>query len=76
MNPITPNQLEALFYMANGFTDAQAANRLNISAASFSERLHAASLKLGATSRPHAIAVAFKQGLLTAAMVVGRGNTL
>jgi DNA-binding CsgD family transcriptional regulator len=76
MNAITPNQLEALFYVANGFTDTEAAARLNIDNSSFSERIRGASLKLGATSRPHAIAMAFKQGLLTPAMVVGRGNKL
>src|SRR5438094_5031778 len=64
--PPRPSQreLELLTLMADGLTDGEIAEKLSISAKTMRSRLHAMRLKMQARTRTHAIAIAFRRGLL------------
>src|SRR5581483_9553892 len=65
--PPRPSQreLELLQLMADGLTDAEIAEKLSISAKTMRSRLHAPRMKMQARTRTHAVAIAFRRGLLT-----------
>jgi DNA-binding NarL/FixJ family response regulator len=64
--PRTPSQrgLELLQLMADGRTDNEIADALSISAKTIRSRQHALRMKMQARSRTHAVAIAFRRGLL------------
>ena len=70
--PPKPSQreLELLSLMADGYTDAEIAEKLSISAKTMRSRLHALRMKMQARTRTHVVAIAFRRGLL----VVDRRN--
>jgi DNA-binding NarL/FixJ family response regulator len=57
-------ELELLYLMADGLTDAEIAEKLSISAKTMRSRLHALRMKMQARTRTHAVAIAFRRGLL------------
>src|ERR1700758_1724035 len=57
-------ELELLTLMADGLTDAEIAEKLSISAKTMRSRLHALRMKMQARTRTHAVAIAFRRGLL------------
>ncbi len=60
----SPRERELLRMMADGLTDAEIAEQLSISAKTMRGRLHSLRIKLQARTRTHAIAIAFRRGLL------------
>ena len=64
--PPMPSQreLELLTLMADGLTDVEIAEKLSISAKTMRSRLHALRMKMQARTRTHAVAIAFRRGLL------------
>ncbi|HZR91410.1 MAG TPA: helix-turn-helix transcriptional regulator [Gaiellaceae bacterium] len=60
----SPRELELLELMADGLTDVEIAERLSISAKTMRSRLHALRMKMHARTRTHAVAIAFRRGLL------------
>ena len=62
----SPRELELLTLMADGLTDAEIAEKLSISAKTIRSRLHAVRMKMHARTRTHAVAIAFRRGLLAA----------
>ena len=64
--PPKPSQreLELLNLMADGLTDTEIAEKLSISAKTMRSRLHALRMKMQARTRTHAVAIAFRRGLL------------
>ena len=64
--PPRPSQreLELLTLMADGLTDAEIAEKLSISAKTMRSRLHTLRMKMHARTRTHAVAIAFRRGLL------------
>src|SRR5437588_297356 len=64
--PPRPSQreLDLLQLMADGLTDAEIAEKLSISAKTMRSRLHALRMKMQARTRTHAVAIAFRRGLL------------
>ena len=64
--PPKPSQreLELLYLMADGYTDAEIAEKLSISAKTMRSRLHALRMKMHARTRTHAVSIAFRRGLL------------
>ena len=64
--PPKPSQreLELLTLMADGLTDAEIAEKLSISAKTMRSRLHTLRMKMHARTRTHAVAIAFRRGLL------------
>jgi DNA-binding NarL/FixJ family response regulator len=57
-------ELELLSLMADGLTDAEIAEKLSISVKTMRSRLHALRMKMQARTRTHAVAIAFRRGLL------------
>ena len=57
-------ELQLLALMADGLTDAEIAEKLSISPKTMRSRLHALRMKLQARTRTHAVAIAFRRGLL------------
>src|SRR5438094_10678710 len=57
-------ELELLYLMADGLTDTEIAEKLSISAKTMRSRLHALRMKMQARTRTHAVAIAFRRGLL------------
>jgi DNA-binding NarL/FixJ family response regulator len=57
-------ELELLYLMADGLTDAEIAEKLGISAKTMRSRLHALRMKMQARTRTHAVAIAFRRGLI------------
>jgi DNA-binding NarL/FixJ family response regulator len=57
-------ELELLTLMADGLTDAEIAEKLSISAKTMRSRLHTLRMKMQARTRTHAVAIAFRRGLL------------
>ena len=57
-------ELELLTLMADGMTDAEIAEKLSISAKTMRSRFHAVRIKMQARTRTHAVAIAFRRGLL------------
>jgi len=72
--PPKPSQreMELLSLMADGLTDAEIAEKLSISAKTMRSRLHTLRIKMQARTRTHAVAIAFRRGLLE---VERRGTT-
>src|SRR5215471_17079322 len=64
--PPKPSQreMELLSLMADGLTDVEIAEKLSISPKTMRSRLHALRIKMQARTRTHAIAIAFRRGLL------------
>lgn len=62
---ISPGQRAALVLAANGYTSKQIATRLGTTEQAIHLRLKAAAYTLGARSRPHAVALAIRQGIIT-----------
>jgi len=63
---LTAGQLAALRLAANGMTAGQIARRLGTTETGIHLRLNQAARSMGATSRPHLVALALVRGLLTA----------
>jgi DNA-binding NarL/FixJ family response regulator len=57
-------ELDLLSLMADGLSDAEIAEKLSISAKTMRSRLHALRMKMHARNRTHAVAIAFRRGLL------------
>jgi DNA-binding NarL/FixJ family response regulator len=57
-------ELQLLALMADGLTDAEIAEKLSISPKTMRSRLHALRMKMHARTRTHAVAIAFRRGLL------------
>ncbi len=57
-------ELQLLTLMADGLTDAEIAEKLAISPKTMRSRLHALRMKMHARTRTHAVAIAFRRGLL------------
>lgn len=64
--PLTARQLEALRWIARGYTSEAAARHMGCEAGTVRDRLHIAYRRLGARSAAHAVAIALIHGLLTA----------
>ena len=62
--PLTPRQVQILQLIAEGLSNEQIANRLRLSAETVKSHVSAVHAKLGADSRAHAVAIAFRHGLL------------
>ena len=60
----TQRELQLLALMADGLTDAEIAEKLAISPKTMRSRLHALRMKMHARTRTHAVAIAFRRGLL------------
>jgi DNA-binding NarL/FixJ family response regulator len=61
---LTRRELEVLQLIADGLTSGPIAARLWLSVETVKSHVCAIHTKLGATSRAHAVAIAFRQGLL------------
>jgi DNA-binding NarL/FixJ family response regulator len=57
-------ELQLLTLMADGLTDVEIAEKLSISPKTMRSRLHALRMKMHARTRTHAVAIAFRRGLL------------
>jgi len=57
-------ELQLLTLMADGLTDTEIAEKLGISPKTMRSRLHALRMKMQARTRTHAVAIAFRRGLL------------
>ena len=68
--PVTRRQVEALTHAANGRTNAGIAARMGISENTVSGLLRKAFVKLGASDRAQAVAVALRLGLVPLEAVV------
>jgi DNA-binding CsgD family transcriptional regulator len=64
-NPLTPQQVEVLHWMAHGYTTAQAAEGMRIGEKSIRQYLTAAFDRLGANNRAHAVYLAERLGLIS-----------
>jgi DNA-binding NarL/FixJ family response regulator len=62
---LTSRELEILQLISEGLTNKQIANRLSLSAETVKSHVSAVHAKLDADSRAHAVAIAFRHGLLT-----------
>ena len=62
---LSARELEILELMSEGLSNRQIANRLWVSVETVKSHLSAVYAKLGAESRAHAVAIAFRHGLLT-----------
>ncbi len=64
--PPKPSQreLELLQLMADGLSDPEIAEKLSLSPKTIRSRQHALRMKMQARSRTHAVAIAFRRGLL------------
>jgi DNA-binding CsgD family transcriptional regulator len=62
--PLTHRELEVLELMADGLTSGAIAVRLCLSVETVKSHVAAIYKKLGAKSRPHAVGIGFRQGLL------------
>lgn len=69
MNSLTPAQLNALVLMARGLPDRLSADEMGIREEGLRSHIKKAVIKLNARNRPHAVAKAFKAGLITPAMI-------
>jgi DNA-binding CsgD family transcriptional regulator len=63
---LTPREAEVLELVAGGLPTPELARALGISPHSVESHVRKAMDKLGAANRAHAVALAFRQGLLTA----------
>lgn len=61
---LSTRELEILELISEGLTNKQIANRLWLSVETVKSHVSAVHAKLGADSRAHAVAIAFRQGLL------------
>jgi len=66
---LTGDAVQQLRLCASGLTIVQTARRLGISVAAASQRMVRIRRALGATTNPHAVAVAFDRRILTAGEV-------
>jgi DNA-binding NarL/FixJ family response regulator len=62
--PVT-REIEVLRYVAAGCGDAEIAERLGLRESFVTESIASLLRKLGARNRPHAVAIAFRRGLVT-----------
>jgi DNA-binding CsgD family transcriptional regulator len=62
--PLTPGEIEALRYAADGYTAEQTAHRLSLSRQAILTRTASARQKLGARSTTHAVVLAHQTGQL------------
>jgi DNA-binding CsgD family transcriptional regulator len=62
--PLTRRELEVLQLIADGLTTGPIAGRLCLSAETVKSHVGAIHAKLSASSRAHAVAIGFRQGLL------------
>ena len=63
--PLTPREREVLELLAEGATGEQIADRLVLSPETVQKHVHNAKRKMGAETRAHLIALAFRRGLLS-----------
>lgn len=61
---LTPRQREILNLVAEGATDNEIASRLCLSSATVSQHVKTIRVRLGVTSRTHAVALALRLGIL------------
>jgi DNA-binding NarL/FixJ family response regulator len=61
---LTPRQVQILRLIADGLNDRQIADRLHISPDTVRKTNHAAYAVLGAAGRAHALAIAYREGIL------------
>jgi DNA-binding CsgD family transcriptional regulator len=61
---LTADELRALHLLASGLTDEAAGSKTGVCARTVRRRLVSAEAKLGARSRPHAVALALSCGLI------------
>ena len=66
---ITPMQSTCLTLAAQGLTAKQAGRELGLSEHTVKDHWHAASIRLGATNKAHAVALAMASGQISAADV-------
>ena len=64
MIAITPRQKDVLCCFANGMRRKEAAIALSIDEATIKTHLQDIKIRLGATTREHAVAIAFAEGVL------------
>ncbi|MFE2407058.1 LuxR C-terminal-related transcriptional regulator [Kitasatospora sp. NPDC059408] len=62
--PLSPGEIEALRYAADGYTSEQTARRLGLSRNAILDRTQGARIKLGARSTTHAVVLAHQAGQL------------
>lgn len=62
--PLSPGQLAALRLAASGYTSRQIATRLHTTEQGVHLRLKEATVRLGARSRTHAVAIALSRGVI------------
>jgi|SRR5690348_660677 DNA-binding NarL/FixJ family response regulator len=60
----SPRELELLALIADGFSDTEIADALSLSPKTIRRRVHMIHVKLRARSRPHAVAIALRRGLI------------
>ena len=58
-------EIEILRYVAEGYGDAEIAERLGLRESFVTESIQSLLRKLGARNRPHAVAIAFRRGLVS-----------
>jgi DNA-binding CsgD family transcriptional regulator len=62
--PLSPKQLRALSAVANGLTIEMAAQMFDVKPSTVSSQLDTCRVKLRAKNTTHAVAIAFRQGLI------------
>lgn len=63
-NDLTPREVGLLQLLADGHTSETCATRLGLSVETVKERVKMIRRKLGAKNTPHAVAIAFRSGVL------------
>lgn len=71
---LTRRELEILHFMAEGLTDREIADRLEIARGTVSNHVSIILVKLGATRRANAVALAFRLGLMADPVAVLHGE--
>lgn len=64
MKPLSPRQRECLRHVANGLTDDEVAQHMNVSSTTTKRHLLDIRIKLGARNRAHAVAIALREGII------------
>jgi len=63
-NELSDSLIRCLLLIAEGYTDAEAAKLLGIGMETVHSQAKDVSRKLGAKNRPHAVAIAFRKGII------------
>jgi len=62
---LSPHQLTALVYVAEGYTDQETGKAINRGKDTISSHVKSAMAKLGAKTRSHAVAIALSKGIIS-----------